>query len=133
MWNKIYDKYLISLEDEYYYYDVKTIYDKKDVLIEEMISHQDPKDEDLICIRVSLFKDNHWQGDCELLPQIRSLTFEKKYNKINKQNYFDWFLVKEYNDFSIYLSQNEKYIMICNEIDGKVMCTSVYNIEEITE
>ena len=131
MWNKIYDKYLIARE-ELLKPTYERIYDGHDVLIEEKIIGEKDED-DLICIRVSLFKDNHWQGDCEILPQIRSLTFEKKYNKINKQNYFDWFLVKEYNDFSIYLSQNEKYIMICNEIGGKVMCTSVYNIEEITE
>ena len=125
--NKIYDKYI---NDTYRY--IKNIYDGKDVQIEEMKSYEDAPNE-VICIRVSLFKDNHWQGDCELLPQLRSLTFEKKYNKINKQNYYDWFLVKEYNDFSIYLNHSTTYIMICNEIDGKVMCTSVYNIEEITE
>lgn len=133
MWNKIYDKYLISPENEDYYYNKRNIYNGHSVQIDEMISNQDSKNEDLICIRVSLFKNNHYQGDCELLPQIRSLTFEKKYNKINKQNYFDWFLVKSYDDFEICLSQNEKYIMICNEIGGNVMCTSVYNIEEITE
>lgn len=127
MLNKVYDKYI----NDIYRYS-KNIYDGKDVQIEEMKSYEDASNE-AICIRVSLFKDNHWQGDCELLPQIRSLTFEKKYNKINKQNYFDWFLVKSYDDFEIFLSQNTKYIMICNEIDGKVMCTSVYNIEEITE
>lgn len=126
MLNKIYDKYV----NDIYRYN-KNIYDGNNVQIDEA-PFEDVTNE-VISIRVSLFKDNHWQGECELLPQIRSLTFEKKYNKINKQNYFDWFLVKEYNDFSIYLSQNEKYIMICNEIDGKVMCTSVYNIEEITE
>lgn len=126
MLNKIYDKYV----NDIYRYS-KNIYDGNNIQIDEA-PFEDATNE-VISIRVSLFKDNHWQGECELLPQMRSLTFEKKYNKINKQNYFDWFLVKEYNDFSIYLSQNEKYIMICNEIDGKVMCTSVYNIEEITE
>lgn len=126
MLNKIYDKYV----NDIYRYN-KNIYDGNNVQIDEA-PFEDATNE-VISIRVSLFKDNHWQGECELLPQMRSLTFEKKYNKINKQNYFDWFLVKEYNNFSIYLSQNEKYIMICNEIDGKVMCTSIYNIEEITE
>lgn len=126
MLNKIYDKYV----NDIYRYS-KNIYDGNNIQIDEA-PFEDATNE-VISIRVSLFKDNHWQGECELLPQMRSLTFEKKYNKINKQNYFDWFLVKEYNDFSIYLSQNEKYIMICNEIDGKVMCTSVYNIEEIIE
>lgn len=125
--NKIYDKYI---NDTYRY--IKNIYDGKDVQIEEMKSYEDAPNE-AICIRVSLFKDNHWQGDCELLPQLRSLTFEKKYNKINKQNYYDWFLVKSYDDFEIFLNHSTTYIMICNEIDGKVMCTSVYNIEEITE
>lgn len=128
MLSKVYDKYI---SDNTLHY-IKNIYDGNNVQIDEMKAHEDASNE-AICIRVSLFKDNHWQGDCELLPQIRSLTFEKKYNKIKKQNYFDWFSVKEYNDFSIYLSQNEKYIMICNEIDGSVMYTSVYNIEEITE
>lgn len=126
MLNKIYDKYV----NDIYRYN-KNIYDGNNVQIDE--APFENATNEVISIRVSLFKDNHWQGECELLPQMRSLTFEKKYNKINKQNYFDWFLVKEYNDFSIYLSQNEKYIMICNEIDGKVMCISVYNIEEITE
>lgn len=126
MLNKIYDKYV----NDIYRYN-KNIYDGNNVQIDE--APFENATNEVISIRVSLFKDNHWQGECELLPQMRSLTFEKKYNKINKQNYFDWFLVKEYNDFSIYLSQNEKYIMICNEIDGKVMYTSVYNIEEITE
>ena len=93
----------------------------------------DEDDGKLKSIRISLFKDWHWQGEFVICPYLTNLTFEKKYNKINKQNYFDWFLVKEYNDFSIYLSQNEKYIMICNETDGEVICTSVYNIEEITE
>ena len=132
MWSKIYDKYITSDED---FYKIKNLYNGNSIQIDEMKSHMDTKNEDLIRIRVSLFKDNHWQGDCELLPQIRSLTFEKKYNKINRQNNFDWFLVKEYsyNDFSIYLTQNEKYIMICNETNGKVICTSVYNIEEIIE
>ena len=125
--NKIYDKYI---NDTYRY--IKNIYDGKDVQIEEMKSYEDAPNE-AICIRVSLFKDNHWQGDCELLPQLSSLTFEKKYNKINKQNYYDWFLVKSYDDFEIFLNYSTTYIMICNEIDGKVMCTSVYNIEEITE
>ena len=127
MLNKVYDKYI----DDTYRYS-KNIYDGKDVQIEEMKSYEDAPNE-AICIRVSLFKDNHWQGDCELLPQIRSLTFEKKYNKINKQNYYDWFLVKSYDDFEIFLNHSTTYIMICNEIDGAVMCTSVYNIEEITE
>ncbi len=127
MLNKIYDKYV----NDIYRYN-KNIYDGNNVQIEEAKSFEDAPNE-AVCIRVSLFKDNHWQGDCELLPQIRSLTFEKKYNKIKKQNNFDWFLVKEYNDFSIYLTQNEEYIMICNEINGSVMYTSVYNIEEITE
>ena len=131
MWNKIYDKYLI-ISEELLKTTYERIYNGHNVLIEEKIIGEKDED-DLICIRVSLFKDNHWQGDCELFPQIRSLTFKKKYNKINKQNYFDWFLVKSYNDFEIFLSQNEKYIMICNETDGEVMCTSVYNIEEITE
>lgn len=131
MWNKIYDKYLI-ISEKLLRPTYERIYNGHNVLIEEKIIGEKDED-DLICIRVSLFKDNHWQGDYELLPQIRSLTFEKKYNKINKQNYFDWFLVKSYNDFEIFLSQNEKYIMICNEIDGEVICTSVYNIEEITE
>lgn len=126
MLNKIYDKYV----NDIYRYN-KNIYDGNNVQIDE--APFENATNEVISIRVSLFKDNHWQGECELLPQMRSLTFEKKYNKINKQNYFDWFLVKEYNDFSIYLSQNEKYIMICNEINGKVMCISVYNIEEITE
>ena len=131
MWNKIYDKYLITggelLKPTY-----ERIYDGHDVLIEEETIGE-RSETDLICFRISLFKDYHWQGDCELFPQIRSLTFEKKYNKIKKQNNFDWFLVKEYNDFSIYLTQNEEYIMICNEIDGSIMYTSIYNIEEITE
>lgn len=131
MWNKIYDKYLITSE-ELLKPTYETIYDGSNVLIEEKIIGKKDED-DLICIRISLFKDNHWQGDCELFPQLRSLTFEKKYNKINKQNYFDWFLVKSYNDFELFLSQNEKYIMICNETDGEFICTSVYNIEEITE
>ena len=129
MWNKIYDKYLVTtgeLLKPFY----ETIYDGCNVLIEEKTRRDE---DDLICIRVSLFKDNHWQGDCELLPQIRSLTFEKKYNKINKQNYYDWFLVKSYDDFEIFLNHSTTYIMICNEIDGEVICTSVYNIEEITE
>ena len=126
MLNKIYDKYV----NDIYRYN-KNIYDGNNVQIDEA-PFEDATNE-VISIRVSLFKDNHWQGDCELLPQTRSLTFEKKYNKIKKQNNFDWFLVKEYNDFSIYLTQNEKYIMICNESDGEVIYTSVYNIEEITE
>ena len=131
MWNKIYDKYVITRE-ELLKPTYERIYDGHDVLIEEKIIGERSK-KDLICFRISLFKDNHWQGDCELLPQIRSLTFEKKYNKINKQNYFDWFLVKEYNDFNIYLTQDEKYIMICNSNCEDLAYTRIYNIEEITE
>ena len=130
MWNKIYDKYLITggelLKPTY-----ERIYDGHDVLIEEKIIGE-RSEKDLICFRISLFKDNHWQGDCELLPQIRSLTFEKKYNKINN-NEFKWFLVKKYNDFNIYLTQDEKYIMICINYSEDLAYTRIYNIEEITE
>ena len=130
MWNKIYDKYLITggelLKPTY-----ERIYDGHDVLIEEKIIGE-KSEKDLICFRISLFKDNHWQGDCELLPQIRSLTFEKKYNKINN-NEFKWFLVKKYNDFNIYLTQDEKYIMICNNYSEDLAYTRIYNIEEIIE
>lgn len=129
MWNKVYDKYLLG-NDIYHYFE--TIFDGKNVQIEKITSHIDTTDE-LIRIRISLFKDNHWQGDCEIQPQIRSLTFEKKYNKINKEKDFEWFLIKKYEDFNLYINRNEKYIMICNEIDEEVVYTSVYNVEEITE
>lgn len=129
MWNKVYDKYLLG-NDIYHYFE--TIFDGKNVQIEKITSHIDTTDE-LIRIRISFFKDNHWQGDCEIQPQIRSLTFEKKYNKINKEKDFEWFLIKKYEDFNLYINRNEKYIMICNEIDEEVVYTSVYNIEEITE
>ena len=70
MWNKIYDKYLITggelLKPTY-----ERIYDGHDVLIEEKIIGE-KSEKDLICFRISLFKDNHGQCDCELLPQIRS-------------------------------------------------------------
>ena len=89
-------------------------------------------DEDDGNIRISLFKDWHWQGEFIISPYLINLTFEKKYNKINN-NEFKWFLVKKYNDFNIYLTQDEKYIMICNNYGEDLTYTRIYNIEEITE
>ena len=53
MWNKIYDKYLITRE-ELLKPTYERIYDGHDVLIEEKIIGEKDED-DLICIRVSLF------------------------------------------------------------------------------
>ena len=93
----------------------------------------DEEDEDkLKSIRISLFKDWHWQGEFIICPYLTNLTFEKKYNKINN-NEFKWFLIKKYNDFNIYLTQDEKYIMICNNCSEDLAYTRIYNIEEITE
>ena len=93
----------------------------------------DENDSKLKSIRISLFKDWHWQGEFILCPYLNNnLTFEKKYNKINN-NEFKWFLVKKYNDFNIYLTQDEKYIMICNSNCEDLAYTRIYNIEEITE
>lgn len=107
------------------------VYCGTDLLVEEHIENN------VVSLRLSVFKDYHWQGDCEIAPQLSNLTFIKKYNKINIEIKDKWFFIKKYriNDnenFSLYVDDKEKYIQIIKVTQGQIN-RYIYNLWEITE